>query len=269
MTAPWKDVRCASIRVEELSRLADLRGRPEIRVSIAGGMAWVCWEPESELMQAILVRRLLPLPSVELFTERGGRWYRLGEHLPAFSVPIRDGSAGVPLDRIVLPAPIQAQRPEGIPTVSQAVCLVRDDRSRARPSSGLKCPLGVLAAWAESATSAQIARLQAGWSGGSSRSEGDAEVLVLGSPGAIPLLPDGVRFWGTDLLIPLGFRADPELPEPALHHALGAGATDLAVLDHDGFELISRAIFKPLSRAGIRLARESSKGAGPVEGSRA
>jgi len=268
MTARWKEVRCASIPVEELSLLADLRGRPEIRVSIAGGMAWVSWEPESELMQAILVRRLMPLPSVELFTDRGGRWYRLGEHLPAFGVPIRDGSAGVPLDRIVLPTPMQAHRPEAVRMVSLGVRLVRAERSRAQPASALRCPLSALAAWAESATSAQIARLLGGWNGGSDRREGNPEVLVLGTPGAIPLLPDGVRFWGTDLLIPLGFRADPDLPAPALHRAIGAGASDLAVLDHDGFELIPRAIFKRLSRAGIRLARKGSKGVGPVEGNR-
>jgi len=269
MTARWTDVRCASIPVEQLSLLADLRGRADgVRVSIADGIAWVYWEPESEQMHAILVRRLMPLPGVRLFTERGGRWYRLGECLPDFGVPVCDGSAGVPLDRIILPTPIQAHRPEGLPAVSLRIRLVRAERSQARPASALRCPLEAIADWAERATSAQLARLQGGWSRGSGHGEGEAEVQVLGTPGSIPLLPDGVRFWGTDLLIPLGFRADPDLSEPALHRALGAGAGDLAVLDHDGFELIARRIFKPISRAGIRLAWEGNKGAGPVGGGR-
>lgn len=267
MTPLWKDARCASIPVEELPLLADLRGRSEIRVLIAEGIAWIGWAPDSELMQAILVSRILPLPGVELFTERGGRWYRVGECLPAFSVPTGAGSAGAPLDRIILPTPIQARRPEGNPPIALSVRLVRDERRLFRPASALRCPLQAFAAWAEHATSAQLGHLQGVWSGGSGGAAEDAEMLALGTPGAMPLVPESVRFWGADLLIPLGFRTDPDLPEPALRRAVLAGAGDLAVLDHDGFELIARALFKPLNRAAIRLAWEGRKGVGPVEGS--
>jgi hypothetical protein len=256
MTARWQDVRCARIPVADLSLLADLRGRSEIRVSIIDGMAWICWETDSRPMRAILARRILPLPSVELYTERDGRWYRLGQRLPAFDVPISDGSAGVSLDRIILPTPIQAQAPERGPLVPLGLSLVRDERSQVRPASALRCPLRVLAAWAERATSAQIACLQGVWCGGSPGTEDDALMLALGTPPGLPLLPDSVRFWGTDLLIPLGFRTDPDLPEPALHRAVGAGAGELAVLDRDGLELIARRVFQPLSRGGIRLASQ-------------
>ena len=79
---------------------------------LAGDRAWVCWPADSEMAAEILVGRILPLEGVELFTERGGRWYRLGEHLPAFGVPFRDGADGVLLDRLLIPGKLSAQRPE-------------------------------------------------------------------------------------------------------------------------------------------------------------
>src|SRR4051794_28728165 len=114
MTVGWKDVGCASIPVRDVSVLADLRRGSEIRVSIGGDRAWIRWEPGSEVMQHVVVRRLLPLRGVELFTRRGGRWYRLGEHLPAFGVPVGDGLDGVPLGRILLPQPMTVRRPSGV-----------------------------------------------------------------------------------------------------------------------------------------------------------
>ena len=48
--------------------LAELRGRGAIRVLIAGEVAWVSWEPGSELMQEMLVRRILPLAGAVLYT---------------------------------------------------------------------------------------------------------------------------------------------------------------------------------------------------------
>jgi hypothetical protein len=72
MTASWKDVRCASIPVDELRWLAGLRGRPAIRIAIAGDRAWVVWEPDSEALHDVLARRILPRPGVKLYSERGG-----------------------------------------------------------------------------------------------------------------------------------------------------------------------------------------------------
>jgi hypothetical protein len=77
-------------------------------------------------------------------------------------------------------------------------------------------------------------------------------------PGGIrlPALADGLRFWGSDVLIPLGYRAEPPLAERALRAAVGAGPDDVVVMDGDGPELIPRRAFRPLRRAGIRLARK-------------
>jgi hypothetical protein len=89
---------------------------------------------------------------------------------------------------------------------------------------------------------------------------------VLGVPGTLPLLPGSARFWGADLLVPLGCRSDPELPASAIRHIVGAGQDELVLMDEKGYELIARKAFQPLTRSGIRLAREGAR-SGPEKGS--
>jgi len=262
MTAPWKETCCASIPVEDLEVLADLRGRADIRVYLTEGRAWVCWENDSEFTVEIVAGRILPLRGAELFAGRGGQWYRLGAHLPAFDVPFQVKAAGVPLDRLLVPSKLRAERPDQYRHEPLLVRLVRDEKMAAMPATAMRCSLELLSAWAERATSWQFSALQGAWSRGSLGGERDAEVLVLGSARRLPLLPQSVRYWGTDRLIPLGFRTDPELPEQAIRRLLGAGSGDLAVLDAEGFELIERRAFRPLSRASIRLASAGSSGPG-------
>ena len=96
--------------------------------------------------------------------------------------------------------------------------------------------------------------------------EGPSEALVLGDPGTLPLLPGSTRFWGADLLVPLGFRVDPQLPASAVRHIVGAGQDDLVLMDEKGYELVAREAFKPLTRTAIRLAREGAR-SGPEKGS--
>ena len=223
VTTAWKEVRCASLRLDDLRVLADLRGRAEMRVMLAGDRAWVCWQADSEMVREVLVGRILPLEGVELFTERGGRWYRLGEHLPAFGVPFRDGEDGVLLDRLVIPGKLSAQRPEGRITDAVRVGLVPDQREEVRLATALKCSLEALSIWAEQATSFQLSPLQGAWRRASDGEDGDADAFVIGPAGRLPLLPESVRYWGTDLFVPLGFRADPELPEGAIRRVVGAG----------------------------------------------
>ncbi len=303
MTPRWQDVRCASIPVEALAVLADLRGEPAIRVTIVKDRAWVCWGdgPGSELTQRILVGRLLPLAGVEIFARRDGRWHRPGESLPAFHVPIGDGSAGSALDRLILPEPLIASRPEGDAPTPVPLRVVRDENDRPRPAAAVRCRLADLALWAEKAPSSWIESLSAAWFDVPGGDPDGAEVLVLGAaalsartetrpPGFVgrgspdradqpdrksprwdsartesrprgsvrlPAPEDGLRFWGCDVLIPLGYRADPDLPNRALRQAIGAGPDDLVILDHEGSERIPRKAFRRLCRASIRLARSA------------
>jgi hypothetical protein len=267
VTTAWKEIRCASMLAHDLRVLADLRGRVELRVLFAGDRAWVFWPADSEMIPEVLVGRILPLEGVDLYTERGGRWYRLGEHLPAFSVPFRDGADGVLIDRILFPGKLSAQRPERRFSDAVRAGLVRDEREGFRPATALSCSLQVLCVWAEQATSSQLSSLQGAWRIASDEEEDEkaAEAFVLGAAGELPLLPESVRYWGNELLIPVGFRADPDLPERAFRRVVGAGLGDLVVLNEDGFELIARDAFKPLIRAGIRLARGGFSGPWPRE----
>jgi hypothetical protein len=264
-TTDWKEIRCACMRVNDLHVLAEVRERNEIRVFIAGDRAWVRWQANSDTVHEILARWILPLEGVELFTERGGRWYRLGEHLPVLSVPFHDGEDGVGLDRVLIPGKLSAQRPSGPLPDSLRVGLVPDERPRNRPATAMRCSLQVLSVWAEHATSLQLSRLQGAWRQAAAGEQLEAEAFVRGAPGKLPHLGEGVRYWGTDLLIPLGFRVDPELPEQAIRAVVGAGEADLVVLDEHGIELIPRDAFEPLLRAGIRLARGDVRGVGGWE----
>ena len=250
----WKEIRCASLRMDDLRALADLRGRSGIRVMIVGERAWVCWRADGEMTTEVLAGRILPLEGVELFTERAGGWYRLGEHLPAFNVPFRSDDDGVGLDRLLIPGKLSAQRPLGGFADSLRVGLAADDRHEVRLATGMRCSLRAIAAWAEAATSVQLGRLQGAWRPSAAGEEGDVEAFVLGAPGTVPHFPESVRYWGRDLLVPLGFRAEPAIPVGAIRGAVGAGEGDLVVIDEQGIELIAQAHFQPLTRAGIRLA---------------
>jgi hypothetical protein len=258
MSFPWQEVGCVRIAVEDLRVLADLRGRAEVRVSVVGDQAWVFWKPGTDPMPEILVNRLLPLPGVEMYVQRGGNWHRPGASLPAFGVPTGEEAEGTPLERIVLPRPMTPLSPSGRSLCPVSLRLVRQTRGRPRPARGLWCALTGLAAWAEDVPTERLAALRAAWTGGSSNRADDPEVIVLGSARTLPELPDGVRCWGSDrLLVPLGFRPEPELPEAALCRALGAGPDDLVVLHGEEPELIPRGAFRSLSRAAIRLAGRS------------
>ncbi len=162
MTVSWKDVRLASIPVDELATLADVRDQPGILVSMDRARAWITWEIDSDQIRELLVRRILPISGTVLFTRRGGHWYRLGEHLPAFDVPPDESATGVPLHRVVLPMPVTARRPAVDRAGPAAIRLVRDESGLPRPTTAVRCPAHVLSAWADQATSAQLGELQAG-----------------------------------------------------------------------------------------------------------
>jgi hypothetical protein len=76
-------------------------------------------------------------------------------------------------------------------------------------------------------------------------------VLLLGS--RLPPISDAVRYWGEAVLVPLGYRPEPEVPPAALRAAAGAADEELLLLGEAGAELIPRGAFSPLTRAGVRL----------------
>jgi MoxR-vWA-beta-propeller ternary system domain bpX2 len=265
-TARWKDIHGASLRVEDLASLADLRGRARMWVTVAEGRAWVWWQADSDVTPEVVARRIMPLEGAELFTRTGGQWYRLGERVPAFGVPLDAVAAGLSLDRIVVPAKITAERPVGNLPEPLVVCVVRCDSRQNHPATAMRSSIDELAAWADWATTSQLSCLRGAWLRASAGEAGTSEALVLGELGTLPLLPGSTRFWGVDLLVPLGFRVDPELPAPSIRHVFGAGQETLVMIDEKGHELIAREAFKPLTRTCIRLAREGAR-SGRAQGS--
>lgn len=234
MFASLEDVTCARVPWESLTALAELRCHSDIEVIPDGAHAWLQWPAED----TDVLKHVLPLPGVELFVRREN-WYRLGQRLPCPGPP---AVAGRRLDQILIPAPIQGIAPPAEEVQSCLLRLVREPKSR--PATAMECALTALCQWADTATTAQIAALHG--------ARCNDRVFLLGS--RLPLLPDGERYWGQTVLAPLGFRVQPALAEPALREALGLADGDMAVLRHEGLEVIPHAAFQPLTRASIRRA---------------
>jgi hypothetical protein len=235
--SPLDKVSCARLPAGGLSLLAGLRARPDVRVRLEDGCAWVYWTAGD----GAVLHRVLAVAGARLFEERGGRWYRPGHSLPSPEVPGAEGAR--PLAAVLVPAPVSAESC-AVELTPLWLTLVRDDRPR--PATALCCSLGELALWAESATSWQLAGLQAAF-------DPDGQVLLLGE--RLPPLAGGERCWGRSLLVPLGYRPEPDLGEDSLREALGLGGNiEVGLWTEEGLEVVPRSALGPMTRAGVRLA---------------
>ncbi|WP_435009493.1 hypothetical protein P12x_000747 [Tundrisphaera lichenicola] len=240
MKNPLERVSCARLPAESLAALAGLRRSGGISVISRDDQTWVFWEEGDDGV----LRAILPVPGVELFERRGESWHRVGHRLPSFEVP-PDGEP-VALARAVLPELFSAEFPGGDPPRPIRMNLVRD--SRARPTSAALCPLLELVRWADLATSAELGSIQGAISG-------DFALLVGRS---LPHLAGVERYWGRQVLVPIGHEPRPNLPESSLFDALG-GTEDVILrlvpeAEGTAVEAIPTAAFGKLTRAGVRLA---------------
>jgi hypothetical protein len=188
---------------------------------------------------------MLPVRGVELYAPLNGQWCRHGHHLPAFDFPAQLEYR--PLHQVLTPAPVEpldAALPEHQPVL---LTLVEDSRSRR--TTALICDHSQLALWADTVTSGRLASLRAATCRG--------RVLLLGE--RLPLIPNSERYWGERVLVPLGRRLEPELPESALCAAMELSEHDLLVLRESGAERILGAHLRPLTRAAIKLACQEGK----------
>jgi hypothetical protein len=228
-----------------LAALADLRCRPDIRVVVRADRAWVFWRAG----QDEVLRRVFPVSGVALYAEQNGLWYQPGHHLPTFGIPGKLDQESVPLSQALVPAPAEITSPGRARPQAARLGLVRDDD--ARPASALRCRVSALSAWAEAIPSSRFGSLRAAIAGDL--------VMLLGL--RLPSLGDGERYWGTDVLTPLGFRAEPNLPHDAIRRALGVAAEEILLLTGGGgYEVIPHHVFRPLTLAGIRLAERGRDG---------
>jgi hypothetical protein len=232
---------CANLPLTALAVLAGLRSSLEVRVKVEGDRTWVYWRPGDDEVG----RCVAPVFGVELYERREGGWYRQGRRLPYRDVPEDDATEV--LHRALIAAPL-AEEPAPTPSFRPAVVrLVRDGRPR--PTMAMRCPLSALAQWADLVPSAQLRALRVAWTGDLA--------LLLGT--GVPLLAGGERFWGTRVLVPLGRRVEPALPESALCEALGLSEDEILCLESTGTEVLPLRVFEPLTRAGVRLAGQGAR----------
>jgi MoxR-vWA-beta-propeller ternary system domain bpX2 len=232
----WEGVCAARLPASCLHALALVRDRPDARIHVDGDTVWVRW-PAGELE---FVRRLLPVAGVEFYSDREGRWFRFGSRLPTAVASPAD--EGLPLARVLTPARFAPAPP---PVDAGAPVVLRIVRGgEPQPATALACPITDLLKWGASATTAELSAVRAAHCG--------RQAILIGAK--LPVIPSAARYWGDDLLVPVGFRAEPDLPRAALRAACGAADDELVLLDANGADVIPRAAFEPLTRAGLRLA---------------
>jgi hypothetical protein len=230
---------CARIPREALGLLAGLRTEPGVQAALVDRHAWIRWDGGSD----VVMRTVLPIHGVVLFGVRDGQWHQFGQTLPAFDFPTE--LEYQPLAHVLFPAPVQPIPPGGEIVQAVELTLARDDRPR--QTTALLCPATALAAWSDSVPTVRLSALQGVVLDGS--------ILVLGAN--LPLLSDGRRFWGRDILVPLGFAPEPALSERTVKEVLGVEEDELLLWQPQHAEVVARDRFEPLSRAAIRLAASS------------
>jgi hypothetical protein len=238
----WDSATEARLPEADLSRLTQLRDRPDIRVRLSGASAWVTWSSS----RAEVVRALMPVRDVVFFrTERGAR-YRLGDRIPMSEAP-PDGEDRS-LSGALLPSPLHPLPSDESSSSPVQLQIVRGGSPQ--PTSALLCGLDSLRAFADTATTAELAAMRGILSG-------DRAVLF----GAkLPPIAGAARLYGTDVLLPVGFRAEPDLPPAVLLSAVGAEPGETLILTEDGWELVPVDLAEPLTRAGMRLALSGAFG---------
>lgn len=232
---PWRDVTAARLPVGSLSALAPVRHQEGVRVLPAGAAVWVRWPTG----RVDIVRCLLPVPGVTFFTHREGLWFRFGCLVPTDDAP-PEGD-GAPVAAVLVPARFEPVPPEPPTWPPVALTVVRGGAQR--PATALVCTVAELAKWADTATTAELTAVRAARSGD--------QAVVLSE--RLPTIPSACRYWGDKVLVPVGFRPEPALPEATLREAVGVTGGEILLLNEVGAEVIPLAAIKPLTRASVRL----------------
>lgn len=244
---PTGTITAALLPVAGVTALADLRGRADVRLVRADDRLWIEWSPGEEGV----LQRLLPVAGAQFFEKRDEIWYPFGGRLPAADVP--PGGSAETLVRLLTPAAMQPLPPDHPKWQPVRFRLVRSER--AQPATALFGRFRALVEWADSVPSARIAELKAARHGES--------ILIRGAK--LPPLVGAVRLWGETVLLPLGWRLEPDLPPSAIRQALAIEDHEL-LLWIDGPEAIPADRLQPLSRAAIRLAEEEKTLPSPLGG---
>lgn len=242
LSNPWADVTAARVPASALMHLAAVRDRPGVRIQLADDVVWVTWSGGHKEVIACL----LPAAGVEFFVRRGDEWFRFNSRVPTSERP--PDSTGRPLDAVLVPDRIAPRTPDTTPLRKLAVRICRGGESH--PPTALRCSLRELLRYVDTATTFELATLTAARNGDLALIRGER----------LPVIPRARRYWGSDVLIPLGFRPEPELSMDVLRTVAGANPGDVVVFDESAVTVIPGTAFKPLTRAGVRLAAEAVSG---------
>lgn len=117
---------------------------------------------------------------------------------------------------------------------------------RIQPTAAMLCELAIVKKWAESPTVSAFVL--------ESLRAARCEKLVLLLGERLPLLPGCRRLWGQMVLIPIGYRLEPLLPESLVRSALGVNDDEILLFETAQPEVISMDALQPLSRIGVRQA---------------
>jgi hypothetical protein len=236
MAAPFESTAAASLPADALPALANLRTHSNLEVAVGGGRLWLRFP----CGDAAVLHVILPLMGLELYERRGDVWHRFGRHLPSFGFP--EELEYRPLAEILFPSALDIVSPPATPDPPLTLSLIGD--AHPRPATAARCSLPDLGRWADQMPAARLAELDAVRHGN--------EILLRGRR-----LPPFVRaklYWGQTLLIPLGLRPEPEVPDQIMRAAFALEADDLLLWESDRLEAIPAALLQPLTRAALRLA---------------
>jgi hypothetical protein len=236
MNACLDEVCCAKLPERGLASLAPLRCATGVTVTLEGEWAWIRWPPENGEVLA----QVLPVPGVELYERREDRWFRHGSFLPAFDVP--ELEEGRPLYQALLPLAVHATKLAEDRLEPVVLRLVRDYRPRA--TIALLCGLSEMSKWVEAVPGPRLASIRGAFCA--------TRALLLGT--RLPLIGGCTRFWGDRVLVPLGLRPEPDLPEEAILEALRVAKQEFLLMQEEGVEIISFDAVQPLTRSSLRLA---------------
>jgi hypothetical protein len=230
----FDDVCCARLPREVLPLLASLRAETNVNAAIDGEQAWLRWEAGN----ARVVEVVLPIPGIELYRACTGQWYRFGHSLPDFAFPSLEFR---PLAHVVFPDRVNPTPPGAATWQPIRLTLRRDDKPR--ETTALRCGLGAFIDWSDTVSSTRLSALRGACL--------HQVLLVVGEN--LPLLR-GTRFWGKDVLVPIGYAPEPSLPESAIRAAACVPDEAIMIWSSDGTETIGRDLLTPLTRANLRLA---------------
>jgi len=236
MPTPLDQATAALLPAHGLAALAAARCHPDVLVVHSGDQVWVTWPPGD----AAVWQRLLAVPNVRFFEFVDGSWYELGHRLPVFDLPPTGEPR--PLDRVLFPAPLATEWATQLVEPPVPLRLVSSEEVRA--TSALRTTVAAFQSWVDRATTAELTVVRAARCGD--------RVLLRGD--RLPAIPAAVRFWGGRVLVPLGFRVEPDLPETAIRAAAAVSLNEVLILSADGAEAVPQEAFAPLTRAAARLA---------------